>query len=97
MSRGAAFFFFVALLALVSAPLFLVSHPPLHDYPNHLARSFLILNQGDQVLQRFYSIEWVVVPNLAMDIIVPALAHFLPLALAGKLFIVLIFFLRPVR
>jgi hypothetical protein len=75
----------VALLALFNIPVFSTVLPPLFDYPNHLARYWLLLTGGNQ----FYEIRWAPLPNLAGDLIVPLLAHLLPLDLAGKLFLVL--------
>jgi hypothetical protein len=77
----------VALLALFSIPIFSTALPPLFDYPNHLARFWLLLTGGNQ----FYEVRWAPLPNLAGDLIVPLLGRLLPLALAGKLFLVLSF------
>jgi hypothetical protein len=43
----------------------------------------------DPVLARIYEVVWGVVPNLAMDLIVPPLSHVIPLDVAGRLFITL--------
>jgi hypothetical protein len=78
---------FVVLLAIVSVPLFSTVLPPLVDYPNHLTRLHLIAEGGNQ----FYAVRWGPLPDLAADIMVPALAQIVPLDLAGKLFLVLTF------
>ncbi|GIL41201.1 hypothetical protein [Roseiterribacter gracilis] len=77
------------LLALV--PLFVVESLPLHDYPSHLARMYVLLQAGhDEVLNRYYEIHWALMPNLAMDILVPPLARAIgSVELAGKLFVAL--------
>jgi hypothetical protein len=77
----------VALLALFSVPIFSIVLPPLFDYPNHLARFWLLLTGGNS----FYEVRWALLPDLAGDLIVPLLARLLPLDLAGKLFLVLSF------
>jgi hypothetical protein len=77
----------VALLALFSAPVFSTVLPPLFDYPNHLARFGLLLTGGNA----FYEVRWAPLPNLAGDLVVPLLARLMPLDLAGKLFLVLVF------
>lgn len=79
----------VATLSLViaSAPLFSTVLPPLVDYPNHLARFSLLVSGGNQ----YFAVRWAPLPNLAGDLIVPALARLVPLAAAGKLFLVAIF------
>ena len=83
---------FAGLLALASLPVILAPLPPLFDYPNHLARMYLLIHQpGSEVLQRFYEIRWRPLPNLAMDLVVPLLARVMPLAWAGKAFILACF------
>jgi len=78
---------FAVLLALACVPIFSTVLPPLVDYPNHLARMHLLGEGGNQ----FYAVHWAPLPNLAADLIVPALARLMPLALAGKIFLVMIF------
>lgn len=77
----------VMLLALYSVPLFSTVLPPLFDYPNHLARFAILATGGNE----FYEVRWAPLPNLAGDIIVPLLARIMPLEIAGKLFLVMIF------
>lgn len=78
---------FAAGLAVAAAPVFSTVLPPLFDYPNHLARMSVLRAGGSP----FYSIHWAALPNLAEDLIVPPLAQVVPLALAGKLFLVATF------
>lgn len=79
---------FAALYSIVQIPVYLTVVPPLLDYPNHLARMHILLNiPHSEVLQSFYEIQWAVIPNLAMDLIVPWLGIFMSLEIAGKLFI----------
>jgi hypothetical protein len=79
---------FALLLVLALVPLFSVRVPPLLDYPNHLARMHILLDAGRSVdLARAYEIRWSLLPNLAMDAVVPLLAHIMPLDLAGRAFI----------
>src|SRR5437763_7248111 len=77
----------VVLLAFYSVPLFSTVLPPLFDYPNHLARFAVLAAGGNE----FYEVRWAPLPNLAGDIIVPLLARAMPVAIAGKLFLVMIF------
>jgi hypothetical protein len=74
-------------MLLVTMPLWSTVLPPLFDYPNHLARMHLLAEGGNA----FYAVHWVPVPNLAQDLIVPPLARLMPLDLASKLFLVMIF------
>ncbi|HEX7126854.1 MAG TPA: hypothetical protein VF406_13940 [Thermodesulfobacteriota bacterium] len=97
-SRGARAAPWLALAAALwvasLVPLFSVRLPPLFDYPNHLARLH-ILAVGDRsdVLGEFYTIEWHLVPNLAMDLLVPPAARLIGVESAGRLFIAATFLL----
>jgi hypothetical protein len=77
----------IVLLALYSIPLFSTVLPPLFDYPNHLARFAILAAGGNE----FYEVRWAPLPNLAGDLIVPLLARAMPLEIAAKLFVILIF------
>jgi hypothetical protein len=82
--------FALGIIALL--PLALVVVPPLVDYPNHLARMHILgMFDRSPALQAYYAVQWRPLPNLAMDAVVPLLARVMPLALAGKLFVALIF------
>jgi hypothetical protein len=75
-------------------PIWTVHTPPLVDYPNHMARMHILMNAHQSAtLQQYYEVRWAVLPNLAMDIVVPSLAMVFPLEVAGKLFLSLIFVL----
>ena len=78
---------FALLMMLVSVPLFSTVLPPLFDYPNHLARMHLLAEGGNA----FYAVRWRPLPNLAQDLIVPPLARLMPLEIASKLFLAMIF------
>jgi hypothetical protein len=81
---------FLAFALVASVPI--VSHPlpPLLDYPNHLARMHVIAAIGqDADLSRFYEIEWQIIPNLMMDMIVPLLQPALGLYRAGQGFMLI--------
>ena len=55
-------------------PILLYPWPPLSDYVNHLSRMHIIATIGsDPDLARFYEINWQVVPNLMVDLVVPVL------------------------
>jgi len=87
LSRNRVLIVGVALLALFSVPIFSTVLPPLFDYPNHLARFWILAGGGNA----FYAVHWAPLPNLAGDLVVPLLARLMPLDLAGKLFLVTIF------
>jgi hypothetical protein len=82
---------FVLAYSLWLIPVWSVSLPPLVDYPNHLARMHLLATPEIAQSGGFYEIHWAPLPNLAMDILVPAMSRFMPVEVAGKVFISLIF------
>jgi hypothetical protein len=76
------------LCAALLAPLLIVDVPPLLDYPNHLARIFVLASlPHDPVLARFYAAHWSIIPNLALDLAGPPLIRVLPVHVAGRLLI----------
>jgi hypothetical protein len=85
---------FAALAILVSLPVLFCETLPLVDYPNHLARMHILLSlQDSAALQAYYEFNWRALPNLAMDLAVPPLAHWLPLEWAGKAFVIATLFM----
>jgi hypothetical protein len=79
-----------ALLALASfSPVLLVPIPAMVDYPNHLARMYLLSRAGAADANPFYQIAWAAYPNLAMDLIVPLFARLIGVETATRLFYLL--------
>jgi len=79
--------FFVVLMLVASIPLLTHPLPPMTDYVNHLARMHVIATiVRDPNLARFYEIDWQIVPNLMMDLVVPALARVMNIYQAGQVF-----------
>src|SRR5579863_3386278 len=80
-----------ALFGLLTiSPLFWVRVPALVDYPNHLARMWILAQHGQiPALSANYLIAWRILPDLAMDLIVPPLAGLLSIETAGRIFIAL--------
>jgi len=75
----------LGLAIVLVAPLLVVDVPPLLDYPNHLARLFLLAHGAeDPVLARMFVTQWGIIPNLAIDVVGPALMSFLPVHVAGR-------------
>jgi MFS family permease len=92
--RSQIFALFAVLCAVISVPVLTHKLPPLSDYVNHLARMYVIDAQGkDAYLDRFYEIHWEIIPNLMMDMVVPAIAHVVNIYLAGQFFLLSIFVL----
>lgn len=79
---------YVVLAAVAVYPVFTVAVPPLVDYPNHLARMHILANAADvPELRGNYVADWKLHPNMAMELIVPQLARFMSIYMAGKVFI----------
>jgi hypothetical protein len=75
-----------ALLAIVLViPFLLVDVPPVLDYPNHLARYFVLAHPDDPVLSRMYEIRWAILPNLGMDVLGAALLRVTDLHVGGRI------------
>jgi len=78
---------FLILSALVALPLLAVRLPPILDYPNHLARMHVLAAlPTSPALARYYAASWALIPNLALDAIVPWIARAIPVEAAMKLF-----------
>jgi hypothetical protein len=86
------FVLFFVFLLLISVPVWTHLLPPLSDYVNHLARMQVIATvDKNPHLAKFYQIDWAIIPNLTMDLIVPWFARFVNVYVAGKIFTVLMF------
>ncbi len=85
---------FLWVTAALSVPILTHPLPPLTDYINNLARAHIIATIGsDADFQRFYTIEWRVIPNLMMDLVVPVLNRFMSIYTAGQVFTLATFIL----
>ncbi len=71
------------LIAAALAPVLLVPIPAMVDYPNHLARMYLISAGGSA----YYQVTWALYPNLAMDLIVPKLGRLVGVETAMRVFL----------
>jgi len=87
-------FLFILLAAISSIPVLLYPWPPLTDYMNHLSRMHVIATiDGDPDLARFYEVNWQIIPNLMMDLVVPALERIMNIYIAGQVFTIASFVL----
>src|SRR5258708_2360752 len=85
---------FILLLAITCIPVVLHPWPPMSDYVNHLARMQVIATiDSDPDLARFYEIDWQIIPNLMMDLIVPWLMRVMNVYLAGQTYTIASFVL----
>lgn len=86
------FALFVLLSIVAALPVLTHPLPPLSDYANHLARMHVIaVSKTDPLLGKFYELNWAVIPNLVMDLIVPVLHRWMSVYLAGEIFLISIF------
>ena len=64
-------------------PLFAVA-----DYPNHLARAYIVAHgQAEFYLSQMYAPHWAVIPNLAIDLILPPLLLIMPVHTTGRIWL----------
>ena len=90
--QGVAVFLVFLLISII--PLLTHPLPPLEDYANHVSRMYVIADAGrNPYLAKFYEIEWDMIPNLMMDLIVPHIARYVNVYLASQLFTIAIFML----
>lgn len=81
-------------IGAVLSPMLWAEYPPLVDYPNHLARIHVLANLDRNTdLQRYYSANWTLLPNVAMDALLVPLARIVPIYLLGKSFVVTVLLL----
>ncbi len=90
-ARQALIAVFIALLAAVAVlPIWAVKFPPLLDYPNHLASSYVLAHLHDSLpFHSWYAAKWGPYPYVAMDVILRALQLVLPVELAGRVYLTL--------
>ena len=82
-------FLLISIIPVLTHPL-----PPLEDYANHVSRMQVLADHGQNAnLAKYYEIDWEMLPNLMMDLIVPVIAKFVNVYLASQIFTVTIFFL----
>ncbi len=76
-----------ALLVLLSlVPLIWPALPPLSDLPGHMGRWHIAMAlPTSPILARYYAFHWALIPNLGLDLIVPALAHLVGFEFATKI------------
>lgn len=81
---------YLVLGALTLSPLLWVTIPALVDYPNHLARMWVLVHGREiPALASNYVAQWRLLPDLAMDLVVPLFAKIMTVEQAGRLFIAL--------
>lgn len=78
------------MLAAVSfLPVLLTPIPAMVDYPNHLARMYILSQNGTPGANPHYEVVWAFYPNLGMDLLVPQMARLMSVENATRLFLLL--------
>lgn len=86
MSAPRPFWLAATALILISLlPFFVVDVPAVSDYPNHLARIFILAHPNDPILSTFYAPHWTILPNLGLDILGVGLLKVLPVHVGGRI------------
>jgi hypothetical protein len=71
-------------------PVLAVGVPPLTDYPNHVARCYVLaFGQSDPFLRQMFSAHWQIIPNIGVDLTLPALMHVFSPLTAGRIMVAL--------
>ena len=73
--------------AVLIAPLWIVRYPPLLDYPNHLASSYVLAHLHDPRFQfsRWYQADWTLSPYVATDALLVMLQRLFPVEVSGRI------------
>src|SRR5665213_404045 len=77
------------LAMMLLAPIWSVAFPPLLDYPNHLARAFVLAHLADSHFSfaQFYKADWGAYPYLGMDALLAVLGRVFPIETAGRVYL----------
>lgn len=78
---------FAILFCVALGPVFLTPIPAMVDYPNHLARMYILSAAGTPDANPYYQTAWALYPNLAMDLVVPLIARLTGVETATRLFL----------
>ncbi|MCX6910150.1 MAG: hypothetical protein NTY01_19195 [Verrucomicrobia bacterium] len=78
---------FGVVTALLIAPVLVFRDAPLYDLPNHLARLEVMFGGGAPGASQYYTAEWRLIPNLAIEGWVAVFRHVVPVAWAARIFL----------
>jgi len=76
-----------AAAVLLLLPLWIVKYPPLLDYPNHLARVFILthINDPNYQFSQYYTATFGPYPYLTMDVLLLGLQKFTSIVTGGRI------------
>lgn len=87
---GSHWLVFGTVLLFLCLPVITTHYAPLVDYPSHLARAYILSQYSHTpIFQHNYVEVREVIPNLAIDLIVPALLHVVGIVAASRIFLFL--------
>ena len=77
----------IAAAALLLLPLWIVKYPPLLDYPNHLARVFILthINDPNYQFSQYYTATFGAYPYLTMDVLLLGLQKVTTIFTGGRI------------
>ncbi len=82
----------LALFVAAALPLLTTDVLPLIDFYNHMARYFVLANIDHvPVLAENYQANWIILPNIGLDVLVTAALAFVPQTMADNLTILFVF------
>jgi hypothetical protein len=81
----------VFVAAALVLPLWVVKYPPILDYPNHLARWFVIFHIHDSHYQfsQLYTVDWKPYPYILLDLVAVPMQYLSNIYIVGKLILTL--------
>ena len=79
----------LAIVTVSLAPFAVVDAPAVLDYPNHLARFYILAHPDDPILSKMYAPHWAILPNVGLDIIGQALLRVFSPQLGGRMVLAL--------
>src|SRR5713226_7992338 len=79
----------LVLAAMLLVLIWIAAFPPLLDYPNHLARAFVLshLNDSHFTFRQYYRADWGAYPYLGMDASLSVLGRLFPIETAGRVYL----------
>jgi hypothetical protein len=88
----------LAAILVSAVPILSVAYPPVLDYPNHLARIWLLSGKVDNApLSTMYAANWSQAStNIAVDFLAASLARVMPIGLVNMLLLLAMFLGPPV-
>ncbi len=78
---------FALVAAAILVPIWVVHYPPILDFPNHLASSFVLahLHDPSYTFGQFYAGQWGLNPYITTDFVLMELGRIVPPLVAGKI------------